>query len=156
LATATYATVRSDLIADQTTADDITSATSIGGSDPTPAGSSFAVARAEAKAIGLIGASASNDGVFKFGQGFTYAYDPANRAVAGSFDFIGVATHEITEIMGRIALLGDTLGGATPFYAPMDLFRWTGPGSRTLIGGGASVTNANLSINAGANLLKLW
>ena len=39
---------------------------------------------------------------------------------------IGVAMHEISEIMGRIALEGTALNGA-PDYAPYDLFRYTAP-----------------------------
>ena len=57
--------------------------------------------------MGVLPNDLSNDGTFTFGGGFSYTYDPNNRAVAGKFDFIGVAMHEISEIMGRIGLMGE-------------------------------------------------
>jgi len=113
--------VRSTLINDATTASDTTANASLGMVDPT-GGGAFLVSRAQGRALGLTAASDGNsDGTFTFGGGFSYTYDPNNRAVVGLYDFIGVAQHEITEIMGRIALLGQNLTGS-PNYVPYDLF----------------------------------
>src|SRR5204862_486090 len=56
--------------------------------------------------------------------------------------------------MGRIDILGNTLGTGSALYDPIDLFRFAGPGARRL--GQGSVTDANFSINAGTTLLKLF
>ena len=51
--------------------------------------------------------------------------------VAGKFDFIGTAEHEISEIMGRIGILGKTIGGV-PSYGVYDLYGFTSAGTRSL------------------------
>jgi len=127
-----YASVRTSLINDQTAHPSADGATSIsaGGSinsttDPT-SGGAFVVSKAEAKALGLIGDDATTDGTFTYNSTLAYTFDPNNRAVAGEFDFIGVAEHEISEIMGRIQLNGQSLTGGAPDYLPYDLFDFSG------------------------------
>src|SRR6202043_4248121 len=99
---------------DSTTADDAT-VLSAGGSlpsaDPISTSHVYFVTKAEAKALKIISDDFSNDGTFTFGGGFSYTYDPANRAVPGKIDFIGVAMHEFSEIMGRIPLMGQNIFG---------------------------------------------
>ena len=112
-----YAALRSAVSSDSKTADDAT-ALSVGGSLPSvdPIGSThlYFVSRAEAKALNLIPNDFTNDGTFTFGGGFSYTYDPANRAVSGKMDFIGVAMHEFSEIMGRIPGMGTDFGNGSP------------------------------------------
>ncbi len=58
----------------------------------------------------------------------TYTFDPNNRGTGG-FDFIGVAEHELSEIMGRLPGLGNDFGLTDgPLYMANDLFRYTAPG----------------------------
>jgi len=102
--------------------------------DPT-SGATFLISAAEAQALGLVNYSGS-DGTFTFGTSFSYALDPNNRAVPGEFDFIGVAEHEITEIMGRIPGLDQP---GFPYYLPYDLFRFTAPGTLAVNDNGAGV-----------------
>jgi hypothetical protein len=142
-----YSEVRSAMLADAKTASD-SSANShdLPASDPT-GGGLFALTFPEQKALGLLpGNTAGTDGTFTFGTGNTYTYDPNNRAVAGAYDFIGVAEHEISEIMGRAAALN--VGG---FYEPYDLFRYKSSGPRSL---SSADTNAYFSIDDGATNLK--
>ena len=149
-----YAALRGAVSTDSTTADDAT-VLSAGGSLPStdPIGSAhmYLVTRAEAKALRLRADDFTIDGTFTFGGGFSYTYDPANRAVSGKMDFIGVAMHEFSEIMGRIPLMGENLSGS-PDYMLMDLFHYTGAGVRGLNNGAGRF----FSINNGTTLLKAF
>ena len=63
----------------------------MGVTDPT-GGRAFRMSNAEAKALGLRAANAAGiDGWVGFNSTAGYTFDPNNRAVAGEFDFIGVA-----------------------------------------------------------------
>ena len=107
----------------------------------------FLVARGLAKALGNIPSDATNDGTFTFGTTHAYIYDPANRAVPGRFDFIGVALHEITEIMGRVARLNQTGNCNRPY----DVFRFLGAGMQSLI---FTDSNVYFSVDGGTTNLK--
>src|SRR6202045_598000 len=149
-----YAPLRGAVSSDSKTADDATSLGS-GGSLPSsdPIGSShvYMVTTAEAKALALTPDNLSNDGTFTFGGGFSYTYDPNDRAVSGKTDFIGVAMHEFSEIMGRIPLMGQNLTGS-PDYMLFDLFHYTGAGVRGLNQGAGRF----FSIDNGTTLLKAF
>lgn len=131
LQTTTYGALRTALIGDSKTANDAIANLSLGLTDPT-GGATFLVSLAQAKALGLRPANdPAVDGIFSFGSNLTYALDPNSRAAAGSYDFIGVAEHEISEIMGRIGILGLPLTGSPNFDA-LDLFGYTATGVRSL------------------------
>jgi hypothetical protein len=133
----TYAEVQAALIADNTahpSPNGNTSVANLPATDPIPAGTphNYLLARAQAKALGLRADDLVNDGTFTFNNTLNYTFDPNNRAVAGKFDFIGVAEHEISEIMGRIPGLGSQFGTGRNQYLPNDLFRFTAPGVRSM------------------------
>jgi hypothetical protein len=151
-----YSSLRAAVAADSKTPDDAT-VLGAGGSLPTtdPIGGNdlYVVSRAEAKALDLTADDLSNDGTFTFGGGFSYTYDPNNRAVAGKTDFIGVAMHEFSEIMGRIPLMGqDLFGTGASDYMLFDLFHFTGAGTRGLNNG----AGRSFSIDNGTTLLKAF
>ena len=148
-----YNNLRAAFAGDSKSADDATSVSN-GGSLPSaadPIGTShmYLVTRAQAKALGLRADDMLNDGTFNFGGGNPWTYDPNNRKVAGKFDFIGVAMHEYSEIMGRTSLMGDNLGTSTPGYIAFDLFHYTGAGTRGLNNG----PGRSFSIDNGTTLL---
>jgi hypothetical protein len=64
---------------------------------------------------------------------------------------IGVIEHELTEVMGRIALDGTNVNNA-PSYTLMDLFRYSAPGVRQTTDG----YPAYFSINNGNNVYYYW
>lgn len=126
-----YASLVNALTADRKSANDNTAVANLPADDPT-GGATFYLSFAQAKALGLRTANNSaTDGTFTFNRNSSYTFDPANRTAANKFDFIGVAEHEISEIMGRVGLLGADIGGS-PGYGVYDLLGYTSPGSQSL------------------------
>jgi len=147
--TFTYDQIRTLLINDNTahpSPDGTTSTAALPAVNPY-ACTTFLLARGLAKAIGNIPSDATNDETFTFGTTHAYTYDPANRAVPGRFDFIGVALHEITEIMGRVARLNQTGNCNRPY----DVFRFLGAGTQSLI---FTDSNVYFSVDGGTTNLK--
>lgn len=146
-----YAGVKAALKADATSAEDNSAVANMGG-DPTNGGN-FWYATAQAKALKLIPDDNNIDGVISINTlgGFQFTYDPLNRQVAGKFDFIGVAEHEMAEVMGRFALENANIGGTPNSYDPLDLFRFKG-GNHSV---SPNDTNVYFSIDGGTtSLLK--
>lgn len=126
--TLNYPQLTNALRAARSSAADSNAVASLPASDPAP-GKTWQITRAQAKAFGGFGISANdstNDGNVAFSPAYTFAFDPTNRAVSGAFDFIGVAIHEITEVLGR----SDDYLDANFF--PLDLFRFSAPGALAL------------------------
>ncbi len=137
--------VTTALTNDASTANDFTALAHLPTADPT-GGSNFLMARGLGKALGLLsGTDAASDGTFSFGISNSYTFDPNNRAVAGKFDFIGVAEHELTELMGRVCRENSTGNG----WRPLDLYRFNPSGRSTSF----TDTNAWFSFD-GTSLLK--
>jgi len=151
-----YNSVRNDA----TSADD-TTATGAGGSlggngalnsatDPVGTTHNWWLSTAQEKALGLIAAhGTASDGTTTFGAGFTYTF--AGAIVGGTYDFQGVALHEISEIMGRIGLSGSSVSGA-PGYTLLDAYSFSAAAVRNLSNG----ANANFSLNSGNTMLKAF
>jgi len=150
-----YTTLRNAVVNDSKSPDDATTV-GAGGSmpaaDPINTAHNYLVTRSQAKALGLRPDDMQNDGTFKFGGGQPWTFDPNNRMVVDKYDFIGVAMHEFTEIMGRNSLMGTDLGVGSPSYVQYDLFHYTGAGARGLGRGPGRF----FSIDNGTTLLKAF
>jgi hypothetical protein len=151
-----YSTLRTLMLADAKTADDAT-ATGAGGSitaaDPVSGTHTWWVTTAQAKAIGLIPNNSSTDGTTTFGAGNPFTF--AGPVAGGTYDFQGVAAHEISEVLGRLGLGGATVGGFANSYSLIDLFSFSGAGTRVLGNGGVG-GEGSFSVDDGTTLLKTY
>jgi hypothetical protein len=122
--------------------------------NPAP-NNNFAMTTANAKALGFA-VVAPSDGNILFSNAVSYTYDPNNRGVAGKYDFIGVAEHEISEVLGRDPGLGFDFGNG-PAYDPNDLFRFTAPGVRSFAQNVPNNPGVYFSVDNGTtNLVNFW
>src|SRR6266566_2685103 len=119
LSSFSYTATRNALISDATSADDASAINSLPATDPTGNGH-YWVATAEAKALALLPASIAIDGYVGFSNTYSFDYDNSNGVSGGSYDFYGVVAHEFSEVMGRQLLVGDSIGGLSPSYEPLD------------------------------------
>ncbi len=157
----TYAQVKAALtaeaLANPTDAIKQAAVASLPATNPAPT-NNFAVTTAQAKALGLDQSYDGLDGYVIFSNAVSYTYDPNNRGVPGEYDFIGVAEHEISEVMGRDALLGYDFGdGNGPSYDEHDLFRYTAPGVRSFAQNVPNTPGVYLSVDGGVtDTVNFW
>ncbi|MDB5458796.1 MAG: hypothetical protein JWO72_537 [Caulobacteraceae bacterium] len=141
-----YAQVKNALLGAASSPDDRASVATLPGADPTNGGRFF-VTMAQAQALGLGGASTSTVGWVGLNASDPYTFDPANRAVVGTYDAVGVLEHEITEILGRSGSMGSAFG--SNIFTALDLFRFSSAGVRQLTPG----TQAYFSVDGSSMLL---
>jgi hypothetical protein len=152
----TYTQIRSALVAGAT----LGTGATLPVSDLTHGGN-LDIGRADAKALGLLsGNSTTIDGWVGFSSiPGIFTFDPNNRAVPSEYDFIGTAFHEISEVMGRVAWLGNTIHYPNA-YSAMDLFRYSAAGVHQLVGGhpayfsidGGNTNLGNFNTNSNGDL----
>ena len=116
---------------------------SMSAADPTNGQGTWQLTRPQAKALGFIPDDTHDDGGTTFGVNNAFTFSGA--IAPGTFDFQGIAAHEIAEVMGRLGLSG---GNNT--FSLIDNFSYVGPGMRGLSGGAGNF----FSIDNGVTLLK--
>ena len=89
---------------------------------------SFLVTSAEAKVLGLATGQFSVDGYIGLAAGSSLFYG-GGKIAATQYDAVGVAAHEISEVMGRISLAGENLAPYAHAYSTADLFRYLSSGT---------------------------
>ena len=96
------------------------------------AGASFFITSADAKALGLVDPAAGLDGFIGLSNTapISFGHLFAGRS---QYDAIGIAAHELSEVMGRVGLEGASLGPFNDVYTPLDEFRYTAPGLPDLV-----------------------
>jgi Hint domain len=149
-----YSTLRTALIDDANSSTNplqLAAVATLPTTDPANGGT-FNFGTAEAKALGLVSKDASTlDGYVGFNSTANWSFSPTANPSADEFDFIGVAEHEITELMGRVSGVG------TSNYSAMDLFRYSAAGLRDLTPGqNSSNSTAYFSIDNGKTALGSW
>lgn len=114
-----------------------------------PVSGTYWVTTAQAKALGLAAANGSGlDAAMGFGTSneFTYGDTNSNGTVAGgTYDFFATALHEMTETMGRLLLVGESISGGAA-YSALDLLHFSGTGAHDL----TQSTPGYFSVNGGA------
>jgi len=92
------------------------------------AGANFFITSGEAKALGLVDPVAGLDGAIGFSNDAPISFGHLLPR-ASQYDAIGIAAHEISEVMGRVGLEGASLGPFNNVYTPLDIFRYSAPGA---------------------------
>jgi Hint domain len=140
-----YGELTADLRAHASSAADASALAALPASDPTNGGT-FLISGAEQKAWGLLPAdAATTDGEVGFGDGNAYDFSTDGTTATGKIDFVGVAEHELTHALGRVA----GLQFQPTWYTPFDLFRYSAAGSLQLVNG----QPAYFSVDGGATAL---
>jgi hypothetical protein len=127
-------------------------------SDPT-GGGAFLVPFAQEQMLGMISnLPAQTDGsvgLNTIANGVTLDWNLANQSIAGQTGALGVVEHEISEVFGRVGILGAATSGSTPLYTLLDLFRYSAPGTPALtLGPGQYFSLNNGTTDIAGNLFN--
>src|SRR4029450_13013667 len=151
LNTYSFSQITAQLRENSKSADDANAIASLPATDPIPGTHHYVMTPAEAKALGLLGATTTLDGTATFSSAAPFDYDRSDGITAGQYDFQGSVAHEFSEIMGRElnAIGNEVQTGEANGYYPYDLFKFTAEGARSFVG----TTPGYFSLNNGATNL---
>ena len=142
LQSSSYTQIKNALAADQTSTADASGVASLVG-DPT-SGGNYWISTAESKAMGLLSSTTNSDGSVGFSSSLgIFDYDNSNGIGSGQYDFFSVVAHEFSEVMGRILLVGTTVGGTSNSFGVLDLFHYSAPATHDLSGSVAGYFSAD-------------
>ena len=144
----TYSSLKTALTRDALTADDATAVKSLAASDPAGNGH-YWTTTADAKALGLTTYNGM-DGYIGFSKTAAFDYTQSDGIRSGQYDFYATVAHEISEVMGRQVLAGETLGSQTKSFETLDLFHYASSGVRGFNG----TTAGYFSIDGGVTKSK--
>lgn len=148
--TYSYSQMTSLLRGSATSATDQAAYAHIPASNPVGGGSgTFTLTPAQAKALGVNGSSYGTDGYIGFGAGYAFDFNRTDGIAAGTYDFMGVAMHEISHVLGRVSGL---YGTAAVNGLAIDLFRYSAPGVTSF----SYYEPAYFSIDGGATSLATF
>ena len=151
LSSVSYSSLLNAMTADATTSADASAVASL--PSTSPVNGTFWTTTSEAKALGLASAtSTALDGYVGFSSTLPFTYNDTNGVASGTYDFNGVAIHEMSEVMGRLLLTGSTVGGTANSYTPYDLFHYSAAGVRDF----SASTAGYFSINSGTTNLAAF
>lgn len=146
-----YSSIPQNLAATATSADDAATAAAVAAANPV-SNSEWLVTQAQLKAWGLGGFS-SADATITFSSGFPFDFDNSDGVTAGTYDFYGVAAHEITEVMGRVLLQGSATSNGHPLYTVADLFKYSAAATHVY---GPGTTPGYFSVDNGTTALASY
>jgi hypothetical protein len=123
--TISYSQLQATLLGNISSAAEASAYADLPSTDISRRGAGFLISLAQEKALGLVAANGTEtDGYVGFSSSTAWNFDPNNQAVAGEYDFIGDALHELTHALGRI-------NGLNPGWplTVMDLFQYSSAGT---------------------------
>ena len=124
-----YASLRSALSSHNTDATDASVLASLPAT--APVSGYLWITTAQAKALGLAAPSGTGlDGYIGLASSYPFSY--SGTVTSGTYDFSGVISHELTEVMGRLMLTGGSIGPYAHSYSLLDLLHYSSPGVRDL------------------------
>lgn len=124
--------------------------------------STLRITTANAKALGYTFDPTFVDASISFGNAFSWDYDSSDGVSSGTYDFVGIAIHEIGHSLGFISGVDILDGNSPPFNGPfadnqftyvssLDLFRYSATSTASgVIDWTASATTKYFSLDNGA------